>query len=120
MRLEIIEASYHRNGVGGEGFTAILFKDHDDKKSGVFIASLFEESGYCAVYSVSELSKGNIAFARGNSWRGDRFEAQLRPALKKYQEETGTGQVGPFSLIPADVLEAEVAKVMKRKGGRKS
>lgn len=110
MKLEIIEASYHRNGVGGVGFTAILFKDLSDKKQGMMIASLFDgdERGYCSVYSVNELAKGNIAFARGNSWRGDVYEDALRPLLEKYQEEKGTGQMGPFSIIPPDVLEKEL------------
>lgn len=107
--LEIIEASYHRNGICGVGFTAILFKDHDEKKT--MIASLFDESGYCAVYAVDELAKGNIAFARGNSWRGDSYESDLRPLLETYQKEKGTGQMGPFSAIPPNVVE----KIVERK-----
>lgn len=95
MKLTIIEASFHRNGVGGVGFWAILF---DDAENGRMIASLFDEPGYCAVYSVEELSKGNITFACGNSWRGDRFEDVLRPLLKKWQAEHGTNRLGSFSL----------------------
>jgi hypothetical protein len=84
MRLKIIEASHHRNGVSGEGFTAILFKDLSTKQT--MIASLFKDSGYCAVYDVDELAKGNISFANGNSWRGDRYESALRPLLAQYKE----------------------------------
>ena len=106
--LEIIEASYHRNGIGGAGFTAILFKDHEEKKT--MIASLFEEPGYCAVYAVDELTAGNITFAHGNSWRGDRYETLLRQLLETYQREKGTGQMGPFSFVPPDTVEAIITK----------
>jgi len=81
MKLQIIEASFHRNGIGGEEFYAILFKDLAIKQT--MIASLFDEAGYCSVYSINELSNGNIAFAMGNSWRGDLYEAELRPLLKQ-------------------------------------
>lgn len=95
MQLNIIDASFHRNGIGGVGFYAILF---DDAEQGRMIASLFDESGYCAVYNVDELAKGNVAFAQGNSWRGDRYEAELRPLLKEFLEKKGTNRFGPFAL----------------------
>lgn len=95
MNLKIIDASYHRNGVCGAGFTAILF---DDADNGRMIASLFDEPGYCAVYSVPELEKGNIAFAQGNSWRGDHFEDELRPLLEKWLKKHGGNRIGPFAL----------------------
>ena len=95
LKITIIEASYHRNGISGAGFHAILF---DEAEHGRMIASLFDERGYCAVYSVGELAKGNITFGRGNSWRGDGFEDVLRPALEKWTESNGTNQIGPFSL----------------------
>jgi len=87
----IIEASYHRNGIAGVGFYAILFDAGD---YGTMVASLFDEPGHCAVYNVAELAKGNIAFAQGNSWRGDDFEAELRPLI----ESMKTNRLGPFSL----------------------
>jgi hypothetical protein len=94
MKIKITEASYHRNGIGGVGFYAILF---DSSENGRMVASLFDESGYCAVYSVEELTKSNITFANGNSWRGDVYEAQLRPLLKEYLAEHGGNRIGPFA-----------------------
>jgi len=102
MKLKIKQASFHRNGVGGEGFTAIIFHDYDLKQD--MIASLFDESGYCAVYSIHELSQGNIEFANGNSWRGDQFEAELRPLLEEFRKEHPIGRMGPFS-INAKIFE---------------
>ncbi len=86
--IEILEYSHHRNGVGGEGFWAILFNYHDpDDGKMLMIASLFEKSGYCAVYNVGELQNQNIKMAGGNSWRGDDFESILRPAIKKLEKQ---------------------------------
>jgi hypothetical protein len=88
IKCKIIEASYHRNGISGAPFYAILF---EEKTEGTMIASLFDgEVGYCAVYKVSELSAGNITFACGNSWRGDQFESALRPLLKAYLKKRKT------------------------------
>ncbi len=98
MKLKIVNASYHRNGICGMGFYAILFKDLEEDKKDLMVASLFDESGYCSVYSVKELVKENIAFANGNSFRGDRFEGELRPLLKKFLEKEGTNRMGVFSL----------------------
>jgi hypothetical protein len=96
MNLKIVDASFHRNGVCGLGFYAIIFDDADE---GRMVASLFDEPGCCAVYKIDELVKGNIGFSRGNSWRGDVYEEQLRPLLEKFLEDNGTNRLGPFSLI---------------------
>lgn len=81
MNLKIIQADYHRNGVGGEPFYAILFEDAEEP--GTMIASLFKEPNYCAVYNVEKLSDGTVEFSR-NSWRGDRYEYALRPLLDEW------------------------------------
>lgn len=96
--LKIIDASWHRNGISGAGFYAITFTDSEVPAAGTMIASLFDEEGCCAVYSIDELSKGNIRFAMGNSWRGDRYETTLRPLLEKFLKKTGGNRVGPFGL----------------------
>lgn len=96
----ICDVSFHRNGIGGIGFYAVLF---DDPEQGRMIASLFDEPGYCAVYKVSLLQDGNIAFAQGNSWRGDVYEDALRPLVKKFLKKQGTNRVGPFAFPMRDV-----------------
>lgn len=98
MKLNIVSASYHRNGVGGIGFYAILF---DDAENGRMVASLFDEPGYCAIYKVEELVAGNIAFSNGNSWRGDNYAAELRPLLDASLRNEGTNRVGPFAMPEA-------------------
>lgn len=84
MELAIKDIARHRNGVGGESFHVVLF-DYDTPLRHM-IAILFAEHGHCAVFDVSEWLSGNIAFAGGNSWRGDIFEEQLRRAIKVHED----------------------------------
>ena len=84
---KIINASHYRNGVGGIDFWAIIF---ESTGKDIMVASLFDDAGYCAVYSIKRLSAKNIAVSEGcegNSWRGDVFEDELRPMLKKWLEK---------------------------------
>jgi len=83
MGLKIVDASYHRNGVCGMGFWAVLFEDKEPgmpESCHLKIASLFEDNHYCSVYSVDLLAERNIQFGQ-NSWRGDQYAAELRPLL---------------------------------------
>jgi len=97
VRLKITAASWHRNGICGVGFYAILFDDLDEKKK--MVASLFDEAGYCAVYDVAQLAEGNVEFARGNSWRGDQYAEALRPLLSEFLKSNETNRVGPFAMM---------------------
>lgn len=89
----IKQIEWHRNGVAGTGFYAILF---DNKEHGLMLAILFDEPGYCAVVRVEDLSQDERGVTFGiNSWRGDRYEDELREAVKNQRE---TNRLGPFSL----------------------
>lgn len=100
MKLTIKSASWHRNGVGGVGFWSILF---NDLEQGDMHASLFDEPGYCAVHSLDWLAKGSIEFGE-NSWRGDTYEAHLRPLLKRWLKKHGSNRLGMFSMIPETAI----------------
>lgn len=110
---KIIESSYHRNGVCGEGFYAIRFtSDIDDdpgmfgsvamkgQKEADFLAILFDAPGQCAVICLDRIGTCGVGFAKGNSWRGDRFEDELRAAIK--DGATSGVRVGPFALPTVD------------------
>lgn len=102
---KIISASFHRNGVCGEGFWSILFNDPEE---GLMHASLFhKDTGYCAVHKVSELVKQNVEFACGNSWRGDHYEDWLRRAVDKLNKnlEWHTPLVGAPERANAELAE---------------
>lgn len=88
--IKIINAQYHRNGVGGEPFYAILFTDTELPRAGhTMIASYFKDcelNGFISVFSIPKLYDGNVKFGQ-NSWRGDRYATLLKPLLKEYLGE---------------------------------
>lgn len=80
--IAVQEVAYHRNGVGGAPFYAVRFQwTDDDHKPRQMVGVVFEEPYTVAVLDIEELGRGNIAFAQGNSWRGDHFEEALRMAI---------------------------------------
>jgi len=93
--ITIKAASWHRNGISGQGFYAILF---DDSEHGPMVASLFDDPTYCAVYSIAELNKGNVEFANGNSWRGDVYADAINEKLQAFLSAAGSNRAGPFSI----------------------
>ena len=97
MKLKIQEVSFHRNGICGHGFCAVRFRWTPDnaKDEESFLAFLFDEPGQCAVIGLDRIETMGVAFAQGNSWRGDHFEADLRKAVDEVAH-TGGIHVGPF------------------------
>lgn len=79
------EIAYHRNGVGGNGFHVMKFKEQNGKQADNMIAVVFEEHGSCAVFNFEALALGNIAFG-SNSFRGDVYEPKLHEAIKEFNK----------------------------------
>ena len=87
MNITKVKVAFHRNGVAGSGFHVVLFNWKDeDKVTRRMVATMFETPGDYAVLDIDETAKGNIGFAHGNSWRGDRFELCLRTAIDHYEK----------------------------------
>jgi len=87
MKLTIDKIAYHRNGVAGEPFKAVIFK-YDKKK---MLAIRFDDGapdsiGFsnprCAVFDLDLLAQGVIEFGE-NSWRGDNFADELDKLLQE-------------------------------------
>lgn len=125
----VVQVAYHRNGVGGAGFHAVIFDTSDLVcKCGSFdgagwvngvgkmvpcqdcgatdfqtisrrmVASVFDEPGCVAVFDIAKLSDPSIGVAFGaNSWRGDRYEQELREAIENTASD-GSVRVGPFAI----------------------
>lgn len=127
----VVQVAYHRNGVGGEGFHAVIFDTSDLVcKCGSFdgagwvngtgelapchdcggaasefttttrrmVASVFDGAGQVAVFDIAKLSDPAIGIAFGaNSWRGDRYEAELRAAIENTASD-GSIKMGPFAI----------------------
>ena len=87
--IKIQEIAHHRNGVGGEPFYVVRFRNapYSKTEEHEFIAILFEQGGYCAVIAISLIDSVGVAFAGGNSWRGDVFEPELRDAIAKWEKQ---------------------------------
>jgi hypothetical protein len=81
MKIRILNIDYHRNGVCGAPFHAIVFRDTGEGGS-VKIGIVFEQEAHCAVLDIAKLADCDIEFG-SNSWRGDAYEPALRRAIKK-------------------------------------
>ena len=68
------QVAYHRNGICGAPFHAVLFVD---PKQGPMLGVVFDQPHHVAVLQLDKLSRGDITFG-SNSWRGDQYEPQLR------------------------------------------
>ncbi len=93
MRIKAISIARHRNGVAGQPFDVILFREcgrGGSRKVGI----VFDEPGYCAVLDICLLATGDIAFG-SNSWRGDDYEPHLREAIRQCDLLTTTKPKGP-------------------------
>lgn len=91
LQIEVLQTSFHRNGVGGRPFTAVLFtavvNTGDGERRQRMTAILFDEPGECAVLAIEPLSERGVKFGT-NSWRGDHFEDALREAVAAGKHKT--------------------------------
>jgi hypothetical protein len=88
--VDVLSVASHRNGISGEGFHVIIFKDLNSGENnkyfeGPFVATVFNDASYVAVYHLETLAKGEIR-AGHNSWRGDHYEPVLRQVIIKHGE----------------------------------
>ncbi len=82
MTIRVEDIARHRNGVGGAPFWVVTFRWADvDEEPRPMVGIVFEAPWHVAVLDREETRRGNIAFAQGNSWRGDSFAAVLRTAI---------------------------------------
>ena len=93
MRIKTLSIARHRNGVAGQPFDVILFKEYG-RGGGRKVGIVFDEAHYCAVLDIGLLAAGDIAFG-SNSWRGDDYEPQLREAIKQRDLPATTKPKGP-------------------------
>lgn len=84
MIKKVIDVSHHRNGVGGTGFSVVLFTDRENKgQTFVGIVPDDDPNPWNAfVLSIDKLAKGDIAFG-SNSWRGDNYARELKEAIEE-------------------------------------
>ena len=85
---KILQIDRHRNGVFGEPFCIVEFESDPEGEGETLrmVAIVFDAPMHTAVLSVNGLANGNIAFAQGNSWRGDHFDSELRQAINSWED----------------------------------
>ena len=81
---KIEQIAYHRNGVCGAPFYAVLFTANEDGKR--YLASVFEASAHVSVICLDRIADHGVTFG-DNSFRGDHFEDELRPAIAQHHGE---------------------------------
>ena len=86
--MKVQKIAHHRNGVSGESFYVVTFKDDGDALVGV----VFEAARHVAVFDVALLAAGEIEFGV-NSWRGDVYEKDLRAAIEAWESKRAVRHV---------------------------
>ena len=83
--LQILDASFHRNGISGLPFYVALVDDpeNDDVK----LIIMFEAEGHTAVLSLDKLTNEEDISFGSNSWKGDQYEEVLKPELWSTPED---------------------------------
>lgn len=75
-KIEVVASAVHKNGKGGKPYTVAIFDD--PAESDTKLAVLFDEPGYCAVFSLEDLSNNEDL---SGDWTASRYEEQLRLIL---------------------------------------
>ncbi len=105
---KVSQVEWHRNGIGGAGFHVVLFQPSKGYEgTGPMLAVVFDEEAHVAVLEIAPLSDPSVGARFGaNSWRGDRFESELRAAIDNGEgrDNAGSIRVGPFG-IPTSIPE---------------
>jgi hypothetical protein len=76
----IEQIARHRNGVFGEPFHVVLFRDPVSRK----LAVVFGQPNHVAVLDLEHAHRGEIRFGF-NSFRGDVYEPLLRDAITRFE-----------------------------------
>lgn len=84
--LGIQAIAHHRNGIAGAPFYVVLFTDPEEG-SKPMVGIVFEPEYHVAVLELTQALAGNVAFAEGNSWRGDVYEPRLRQAIRHWEAD---------------------------------
>jgi hypothetical protein len=85
MAIEIREVAYHRNGIAGLPFWAVLFNDTDE---GMFnqLATIDEDGKDCRVINMGIALFGRIGQDKGmNTWRGDYYLQKIKEAMQEHK-----------------------------------
>lgn len=89
---DLIDIDFHRNGIGGTPFFAVLFEDNNEK----FLATYFPNTnkdgeyeffghGNLSIISISRINKFGVG--RENHWRSAYHHEWVDNQVKKYRDK---------------------------------
>jgi hypothetical protein len=85
MKLKVLNIDYHRNGICGAPFHAVVFRDTGPQES-VKLGIVFDAPHHTAVLDIAKLADCDVEFG-SNSWRGDEYEPGLRRIIQTRQKQ---------------------------------
>ncbi|RUL89446.1 hypothetical protein [Tautonia sociabilis] len=85
IKIRVLNIDYHRNGIGGAPFHAIVFRDSGELGS-VKLAVVSDQAAHVAVLDIAKLVDCDVEFG-SNSWRGDQYEPGLRRAIRRRERQ---------------------------------
>ena len=83
MELTLRSIAYHRNGISGMPFHAVLFTERRNGAEHDLVATVFDADCRVAVLDVGLLASGTVEFGV-NSWRGDRYADWLGERIAEW------------------------------------
>lgn len=86
--IKITNIAYHRNGIIGTSFYAVLFHYKALGKQRNMLGIVFEEPHHCAFVCTDLLNDREQGVDFGhNSFRCEFFEKEIRQAIKEYESK---------------------------------
>jgi hypothetical protein len=85
--IKILKVAHHRNGMLGNSFHVVTFKNYDLTMVGIVFdkPEPYNFDKKVAILNIDLLSQGIIEFGE-NSWRGDEFADDLYKAVEEYEK----------------------------------
>lgn len=83
MITKIEGVAFHRNGISGAPFSVVTFVIREEGQLRRMVGVVFDEPYHVAVFDRDLIGQGDIRFGH-NSWRGDRYEDDLRHSIARW------------------------------------
>lgn len=94
MKITVEKVAFHRNGIAGTGFHAVLFDEGRGAQRSRKVAIVFPDRGAVAVLDMEPLVSGVIDGGAQRE-RGDKYESNLRDAVLTYEAGRASGDLLP-------------------------
>lgn len=88
MRLKVEQIAYHRNGVCGEPFHVVLFRDGSGRGMVAIVLDEKATDGTVPIFVLdNKLLNQNEIRSDYNAWRGDTYAPELYRAIAEWEAQ---------------------------------